>query len=133
MDMLARRDARLHGSKRMIKLTDIESDKFDPNDPANGGVSYAKGMSAINAVHRDGRVIEGPQVFLKAYELVGLGWRPTIFFENGTLVPFCLSRRNIPELYTKRYRGTVFKKWLGYELVGLGSQRSLFGLHIMKI
>ena len=72
MDMLARRDARLHGSKRMIKLTDIESDKFDPNDPANGGVSYAKGMSAINAVHRDGRVIEGPQVFLKAYELVGL-------------------------------------------------------------
>ena len=72
--MLARRDARLHGSKRMIKLTDIESDKFDPNDPANGGVSYAKGMSAINAVHRDGRVIEGPQVFLKAYELVGLGW-----------------------------------------------------------
>ena len=74
MDMLARRDERLHGSKRMIKLTDIESDKFDPNDPANGGVSYAKGMSAINAVHRDGRVIEGPQVFLKAYELVGLGW-----------------------------------------------------------
>ena len=74
MDMLARRDARLHGSRRMIKLTDIESDSFDPNDPVNGGVSYAKGMSAINAVYRDGSVIEGPQVFLKAYELVVLGW-----------------------------------------------------------
>ena len=74
MDMLARRDARLNGSQRRIKLTDIESDSFDLSDPANGGVSYAKGMSAINAVYRDGRVIEGPQVFLKAYELVGLGW-----------------------------------------------------------
>lgn len=74
MDMLARRDAQLHGSKRRIKLTDIESDKFDPTDPVNGGVSYAKGMSAINGVYQDGRVIEGPQVFLKAYELVGLGW-----------------------------------------------------------
>ena len=74
MDMLARRDARLHGSQRRIKLTDIESDDFDPTSDKNGGVSYAKGMSAINAVYRDGRVIEGPQVFLKAYELVGLGW-----------------------------------------------------------
>lgn len=74
MDLLARRDARLHGNKRRIKLTDIESDNFDPNDPANGGVNYAKGMSAINAVYRDGSVIEGPTVFLKAYELVGLGW-----------------------------------------------------------
>ena len=72
--MLARRDERLHGSRRRIKLTDIESDNFDPNDRANGGVTYAKGMSAINAVYRDGRVIEGPQVFLKAYECVGLGW-----------------------------------------------------------
>jgi len=74
MDMLASRDARLHGNKRRIKLTDIESDSFDPNDPANGGISYAKGMSAINAVYRDGRVIEGPKVFLKAYEFVELGW-----------------------------------------------------------
>mmetsp|Transcript_559 Transcript_559/g.1258 ORF Transcript_559/g.1258 Transcript_559/m.1258 type:complete len:93 (+) Transcript_559:835-1113(+) len=31
-------------------------------------------MSAINAVYRDGRVIEGPKVFLKAYEFVELGW-----------------------------------------------------------
>ena len=71
--MLARRDERLHGSKRRIKLTDIESDNFNPNDPANGGVSYAKGMSAINAVFSNGRVIEGPEVFLRAYECVGLG------------------------------------------------------------
>ena len=71
--MLARRDAKLHGINRRIKLTDIETN-FDERDPANGGISYAKGMSAINAVYPDGRVIEGPQVFLKAYELVGLGW-----------------------------------------------------------
>jgi len=74
MDMLARRDERLHGSKRRLKLTDIESEKFDSNDPSNGGITYAKGMSAINAVYRDGRVIEGPEVFLKAYAFVGLGW-----------------------------------------------------------
>ena len=74
MDMLARRDERLHGSKRRIKLTDIESDNFNPNDPSNGGVSYAKGMSAINAVYSNGRVIEGPEVFLAAYDEVRLGY-----------------------------------------------------------
>eukprot|EP00986_Skeletonema_menzelii_P017055 scaffold17289_cov128-Skeletonema_menzelii.AAC.1 len=40
--------------------------------------------------------------------------RHTGFFEIGTEVPICRSRRNIPELYTNRYRGTDFKKWLGY-------------------
>ncbi|KAL7433105.1 LOW QUALITY PROTEIN: hypothetical protein ACHAXM_004131, partial [Skeletonema potamos] len=48
-----------------------ESDIFEPNDPTNGGMCYARGMSAINAVYRDG---QGPEVFLKAYEIVGLGW-----------------------------------------------------------
>ena len=74
MDMLARRDERLHGSERRIKLTDIESDNFSPNDPSNGGVSYAKGMSAINAVYSNGRIIEGPEVFLRAYDEVRLGY-----------------------------------------------------------
>ena len=38
------------------------------------------------------------------------------YFENVTEVTFWRSRRNIPEFYTKRYRGNVFKKWLGYEV-----------------
>lgn len=47
---------------------------YDESDPRNGGVSYKKGMSAINAVYPDGRVIEGVSVFVTAYELVQLGW-----------------------------------------------------------
>ena len=75
MDYLARRDTKLSGSTtRKLRLTDIESEDYDPNDPSNGGVSYEKGMAAIHAVTADGRVIEGVPVFGKAYELVGLGW-----------------------------------------------------------
>ena len=75
MDFLKRRDERLYGStSRKLRLTDIESEDYDPNDPPNGGVSYEKGMAAIHAVTADGRVIEGVPVFRKAYDLVGLGW-----------------------------------------------------------
>ena len=76
MDWLARRDANLSAStaQRKLKLTDIESEDYDPNEPANGGVTYEKGMAAIHAVTPDGRVIEGVPVFSKAYELVELGW-----------------------------------------------------------
>eukprot|EP00571_Detonula_confervacea_P012089 CAMPEP_0172313290 /NCGR_PEP_ID=MMETSP1058-20130122/19970_1 /TAXON_ID=83371 /ORGANISM="Detonula confervacea, Strain CCMP 353" /LENGTH=176 /DNA_ID=CAMNT_0013026927 /DNA_START=67 /DNA_END=593 /DNA_ORIENTATION=- len=75
MDFLARRDAKLSVSvPRKLRLTDIESEDYDPNDPSNGGVSYEKGMAAIHAITAEGRVIEGVQVFGKAYELVGLGW-----------------------------------------------------------
>ena len=74
MDLLARRDERLFGANgRRIRLTDLECD-YDERDPRNGGVSYKKGMSAINVVFPDGRVIEGVPVFVKAYDLVQLGW-----------------------------------------------------------
>ena len=74
MDLLARRDERLFGTNgRRIRLTDLESE-YDESDPRNGGVSYKKGMSAINAVYPDGSVIEGVPVFVKAYDLVQLGW-----------------------------------------------------------
>ena len=76
MDFLARRDAKLSGSlgPKKIRLTDIESDSYDADDPVNGGVTYERGMAAIHAVTSDGRVIEGPSVFSKAYALVELGW-----------------------------------------------------------
>ena len=75
MDFLARRDAKLSGSgPKKIRLTDIESDTYNPNDPKNGGVTYEKGMAAIHAITSDGRVIEGTKVFKEAYDLVGLGW-----------------------------------------------------------
>jgi predicted DCC family thiol-disulfide oxidoreductase YuxK len=75
MDFLARRDEKLYGStSRKLRLTDIESDDYNPDDPSNGGVSYKRGMAAIHAVTADGRVIEGVPVFGRAYDLVGLGW-----------------------------------------------------------
>ncbi|KAL7532292.1 hypothetical protein ACHAXR_004539 [Thalassiosira sp. AJA248-18] len=75
MDFLVRRDAKLSGSNpKKLRLTDIEGENYDPNDPINGGVSYARGMAAIHAITADGRVIEGVPVFGRAYDLVGLGW-----------------------------------------------------------
>lgn len=80
MDMLERRDIRLLngtatcGRGRKLRLTDIENENYDPTDATNGGVTYAKGMAAIHAVLPNGTVIEGIPVFVKAYDLVNLGW-----------------------------------------------------------
>lgn len=76
MDFLARRDAKISSpsAPRKLRLTDIEGDDYDPDEPANGGVSYESGMSAIHAVAADGRVVVGVPVFSRAYDLVGLGW-----------------------------------------------------------
>lgn len=75
MDFLARRDAqKVNVGAPKLKLTDIESESYNENDPANGGVSYKEGMMAIHAVTFDGKVIQGVPVFLLAYEQVNLGW-----------------------------------------------------------
>lgn len=77
MDLLARRDARLaglSGGPRKLKMTDIECQHYNPEDPANAGVSYEEGMAAIHAVTSDGRLVKGVPVFSRAYDLVGLGW-----------------------------------------------------------
>ena len=75
MDFLAKRDAqKVNVGAPKLKLTDIESESYDENDPANGGVSYEEGMTAIHAITADGKVIKGVPVFLMAYEKVNLGW-----------------------------------------------------------
>jgi hypothetical protein len=55
-------------------MTDLESDNYNPSDPANGNVSYRDGMAAIHAITHDGKVVKGVEVFALAYQQVGLGW-----------------------------------------------------------
>lgn len=77
MDFLARRDAYLSKSAsqpRKLKLTDLEDENYDPNDPTNGGVTYPEAMASMHAIRPDGRILEGVAVFSAAYDLVGLGW-----------------------------------------------------------
>jgi predicted DCC family thiol-disulfide oxidoreductase YuxK len=54
-------------------MTDLESDDYNPSDPANGNVSYAKALADIHAVTSDGKLIKGVDVFALAYQQVGLG------------------------------------------------------------
>jgi predicted DCC family thiol-disulfide oxidoreductase YuxK len=75
MNFLAKRDAeKINVGAPKLKLTDVESDGYDPKDPSNGGVTYESGMKAIHAVTSDGKVIKGVPVFQMAYEKVNLGW-----------------------------------------------------------
>jgi predicted DCC family thiol-disulfide oxidoreductase YuxK len=63
---LRRRDARAR-----ILFDDIASPDFDP---ARFGLDQASVMARIHGVLPDGRVIEGMEVFRRAYAAVGLGW-----------------------------------------------------------
>ena len=74
IDFLRRRDQQLHGSSTRLKFTDLESDDFSGDDPANGLIDYETGMKAMHAVSHNGKVFVGVPVFQKAYEHVGLGW-----------------------------------------------------------
>ena len=78
IEFLARRDARVNNPTRQLKMTDLESPDYDPNDPANANISYAQGMTSMHAVTADGKVLSGVPVFRIAYENVGLGWLFTI-------------------------------------------------------
>jgi len=75
IDFLAKRDAeKINIGAPKLKMTDVEAEDYNPNDPANGGVTYQKGMAAIHAVTADGKVLHGVPVFALAYEQVNLGW-----------------------------------------------------------
>ncbi len=64
--MLRRRDARSR-----ICFEDIAAPDFDA---ARYGLDQQTVMARIHAVLPDGRVIEGMEVFRRAYAAVGLGW-----------------------------------------------------------
>lgn len=75
IDFLTRRDSsKINVGDPKLKVTDLEASDYDPNDPANAGVTYASGMKEIHAVTYDGKVVKGVPVFRMAYEKVNLGW-----------------------------------------------------------
>lgn len=79
MEWLKRRDREVvNPSAPRIRLTDLEDPTFDPMDPANGGITYERGMRAMTAVTADGQVHQGVPVFRLAYQQVGLGWLFTV-------------------------------------------------------
>ena len=65
--MLRRRDA----GRGAIELIDIAAPDFDP---ARYGRSLDTLMARIHGVLPDGTVIEGMEVFRRAYAAIGLGW-----------------------------------------------------------
>jgi predicted DCC family thiol-disulfide oxidoreductase YuxK len=67
MAFLARRDA----GRGRIRFTDIARPGFDP---AAYGLDAERVMARIHGVLPDGTVIEGVEVFRRAYAAVGLGW-----------------------------------------------------------
>ena len=75
IDWLSGRDHKINSaSTPKLKMTDLESDDYNPSDPANGNVSYSEALAAIHAITSDGKVLKGVEVFALAYEQVGLGW-----------------------------------------------------------
>jgi predicted DCC family thiol-disulfide oxidoreductase YuxK len=74
IDFLRRRDQRLNGSGSRLKFTDLESNDYDDQDPANGRIDYETGMQAMHGITPDGKVVIGVPVFQLAYQQVGLGW-----------------------------------------------------------
>jgi len=66
MEALARRDR--HGR---LALEDIAAPEFDP---ARYGLTQEQAMDRIHGVLPDGTVVEGMEVFRRAYAAVGLGW-----------------------------------------------------------
>ena len=62
---------RLDRGRRRIDFEDIAAPRFDSE---RYGLDQAQVMARIHAVLPDGSVIEGVEVFRRAYAAVGLGW-----------------------------------------------------------
>lgn len=74
INFLRRRDQKLNGDQPKLKFTDLESSRYDDQDPANAFVDYEKGMKAMHAVKPNGKLMVGVPVFSEAYKQVNLGW-----------------------------------------------------------
>lgn len=72
---LCRREAaflrRLDAGRGALALQDITLPDFDP---ARHSLTYETVMTRIHGVLPDGRVVEGVEVFRRAYDAVGWGW-----------------------------------------------------------
>lgn len=64
--MLRRRDRRAR-----LRFEDIAAPGFDPS---RYGLDAARVMRRMHGVLPEGRVVEGMEVFRRAYAAVGLGW-----------------------------------------------------------
>lgn len=62
---------RLDAGRGRLALEDIAAPGFEPD---RYGVSHARLMARIHGVRRDGGLVEGVEVFRRAYAAVGLGW-----------------------------------------------------------
>jgi predicted DCC family thiol-disulfide oxidoreductase YuxK len=67
IDFLSRRDR----GAGLIQFEDIATATFDP---AKYGLDHQVVMARIHGVLPDGAVVEGIEVFRRAYDAVGLGW-----------------------------------------------------------
>lgn len=62
---------RLDGGRGRIQLEDLSSPDFDPS---KYGLDQATVEARIHGVLPDGTVVEGVEVFLRAYSAVGVTW-----------------------------------------------------------
>jgi predicted DCC family thiol-disulfide oxidoreductase YuxK len=77
VEFLKRRDLKRHQGRPRIKFTDLEgvdTGPYNPHDPANANITYPQALASMHAVTYRGDILKGVPVFIKAYELVGLGW-----------------------------------------------------------
>lgn len=63
--------ARIDGGRNRLAFEDISSDEFDA---ARYGLEIRAVHERIHGVLADGRVVEGVEVFRRAYSAIGLGW-----------------------------------------------------------
>lgn len=72
VNVLLRRDSRLHPHSQRLAFVDIDASDYDAD--AHGGISYREAMGRIHGLCADGTVLQDVAVFRAAYRLVGLGW-----------------------------------------------------------
>jgi predicted DCC family thiol-disulfide oxidoreductase YuxK len=121
INFLRQRDIKLHGSSQArLRFTDLESEKYDETDPANGNIDYETGMKAIHAITPEGKVLIGVPVFEQAYQKVGLGWLFVM-----TKIPFLKIILDLGYDIFARYRTRITRGETIPDLVEAYRQRKL--------
>ncbi len=72
VNILRRRDQRLHPGAPHLAFVDIDAPDYDASRHA--AISYREAMGRIHAIEADGTVLRDVAVFRAAYRQVGLGW-----------------------------------------------------------